>query len=108
MTNEQMDAQVEKITGANYEAARIRHERRNAIASSMAVRNLRAEHEALHRRRMAVYKTAFHVSAMIASGCLIWGLSEMSEGSTLAGLVICIAAVGFGMTGCILDCLGGD
>ena len=107
MTNEQMDAHLEHITGANHEAARIRQERRSATASSMVSRNIRAEHEALQRRRRAVYNSAFHVAALISAGCLIWGLSEMSAGSPLAGLAICLAAVGFGMFGCIMDCLGG-
>ena len=90
MSNEQMDSHLERITSENHEAARSK-----------------AEHDALQRRRRAVYKSAFHVTALIAAGCLIWGLSEMSTGSPLAGLTICLAAVGFGMFGCILDCLGG-
>lgn len=107
MSNEQMDSHLERITSENHEAARSRQERRNATASSMVVNSIKAEHDALQRRRRAVYKSAFHVTALISAGCLIWGLSEMSTGSPLAGLAICLAAVGFGMFGCIMDCLGG-
>lgn len=107
MSFEQMDAHLERITNENHEAARSRQDRRKATASSMVAKSIKAEHDALQRRRRAVYKSAFHVAALISAGCLIWGLSEMSSGSPLAGLAICLAAVGFGMFGCIMDCLGG-
>ena len=107
MSFEQMDAHLERITSENHEAARSRQERRNTTAYSMVAKSIKADHDALQRRRRAVYKSAFHVTALIAAGCLIWGLSEMSAGSPLAGLAICLAAVGFGMFGCIMDCLGG-
>ena len=107
MTNEQMDSQLEHITGANHEAARSRQERRNATVSSMVAKNIKEEHEALKRRRKAVYRTAFHFSAVITAGGLIWGLSEMESGSVVPGLVICLGAAIFGIVGSIFDCLGG-
>lgn len=106
MNFDQMDAQLERITSINHEAARGRQARRTA--SYDASRNIRAEREALSRRRKAVYRTAFHAAALVTAGALIWGLSEMSTGSPLAGLVICLGAVGFGFVGCVLDCLGGE
>lgn len=106
MNDNQMDAQLERITSINQEAARWR-ETRHAVSMNVA-RNLQAEREALIRRRKAVYRTAFHAAALVTAGALIWGLSEMSTGSPLAGLVICLGAVGFGFVGCILDCLGGE
>lgn len=106
MNFDQMDAQLERITSINHEAARGRQARKTVPYD--VSRNIRAEREALSRRRKAVYRTAFHAAALITAGCLIWGLSEMSTGSPLAGLVICLGAVGFGFVGCVLDCLGGE
>ena len=107
MSFEQMDAHLERITNENHEAARIREERRKSTASSMVSRNIRAEHEAIQRRRRAVYRTAFHFSAFVTAGGLIWGLSEMESGSVVPGLVICLGAAIFGIVGSIFDCLGG-
>ena len=101
-----MDLFVERLTEANHEEARWRQGRR--AASTEVSRSIRGEREDLSRRRKAVYRTAFHAAALVTAGCLIWGLSEMSTGSPLAGLVICLGAVGFGFVGCVLDCLGGE
>lgn len=106
MSNDQMDLFLERLTEANHEAARGRQAQKTA--SLDVSRNIRAEREALSRRRKAVYRTAFHAAALVTAGALIWGLSEMSTGSPLAGLVICLGAVGFGFVGCVLDCLGGE
>lgn len=106
MNFDQMDAQLERITSINHEAARGRQARK-AVSYDIS-RNIRSERAALNRRRKAVYRTAFHAAALVTAGALIWGLSEMSTGSPLAGLVICLGAVGFGFVGCVLDCLGGE
>lgn len=106
MNDNQMDAQLERITSINQEAARWR-ETRHAVSMNVA-RNLQAEREALIRRRKAVYRTAFHAAALLTAGTLIWGLSELESGSVVPGLVICLGAAVFGIVGSIFDCLGGD
>lgn len=104
---EDKDLHLEKITAYNHMAAVERSQREKERASRNVDDCLKTERKALQRRRRAVYRTAFHVSAFLASGCLIWGLSEISTGRPVAGLLICAGAGIFGITGCICDCLGG-
>ena len=106
MTNEQMDAHLEKITCCNCDAARIRAQRQKYQAYTQISKCQKEERERHQRRQKAVYRTAFHISAFITAGCLIWGLSLLYEGLALAGLTICIEAGIFGLTASICDCLG--
>lgn len=101
------DLFLERLTADNHTAAVNRLHRANERASKNVADCMNAERRALRRRRRAAYRSAFHVSAFLASGCLIWGLSEISTGRPIAGLLICAGAGIFGLTGCIMDCLGG-
>lgn len=101
-----MDAHLEQITEDNHKAAVRRVERENERRRNMVAECMKSEHRGLQRKRKAVYRSSFHVAALITALLLLLGLSEIGEGSPIVGLVICTVAAAFGLFACILDCLG--
>ena len=106
MSHEQMDAQLERLTMDNHRAAQCRAERRKEQALNEVEREAQAERERLHRRQRAVYRTGFHIMSVVTAVGLIWGLSEMSTGNPVGGLMISLTAAGCGLVASIMDCLG--
>ena len=105
---EDKDLHLEKITAYNHMTAVDRSQREKERAIRNVDDCLKTERKALQRRRRSVYRTAFHFASFLTAGCLIWGISEISSGGVLPGLVICLSAAVFGISASIFDCLSGE
>ena len=108
MSHEQMDQQLEQITNSHSDERRRREDGRRQILTQRAKAEYQAEQEKLHRRQKTVYRTAFHVCALVCAAFLIFGISVISGGHVFPGFLLCGAGFCFGLIGSIFDRLGGE
>ena len=62
----------------------------------------------MRRRRKIAYRSAFHGCAFFCAALAIWGVSELTGGDVVVGVLVSILSICCGLLGSIFDRMGGD
>ena len=108
MSCEQMDAHLEQMVNARSEARMEKELKRSSLLKQRYDAECAAERKRMRRRRKIAYRSAFHGCAFFCAVFAIWGVSELSGGNPIAGVMLSILSISCGLLGSIFDRMGGD